>query len=399
MIKDPALRLQDYLVFGEFGEVNPSVSDSSTFTFLSADTMAECFEGKAEGCFLYSRHLNPSNDYLARALALMENTEHAQVTGSGMAAIVCTVLQICNSGDEIISSHTIYGGTYAFFKNFLPRFSIHTHFVDTNNLEAVRNKITPKTKIIYCETISNPLLEVADIRALRALADQYGLLLVVDNTFSPMIIMPHEFGAHFVIHSLTKYINGASDCVAGAICAKKEFIDSLKDVNSGAAMLLGPVLDSYRSANILKNLRTLHVRLHQHSKNAMYIAYHLDKLGIKVYYPGLPTHPQHELIKTMLTPGYGYGGIIAFDAKDVDISNKLMIKMQEAQIGYFAVSLGFYKTLFSSPGSSTSSEIPKEEQIEMGITDGLVRMSVGLDNNIELSFEKIKNCLKEVGLI
>jgi len=164
-------------------------------------------------------------------------------------------------------------------------------------------------------------------------------------------------------------------------------------------MLLGPVLDSIRSASLLKNLRTLHVRIHQHSKNAMYIAQHLEQSGIRVYYPGLPSHPQHELIKTMLTPGYGYGGMVTFDAKDADTSNQLMVKMQENHVGYFAVSLGFYKTLFSSPGSSTSSEIPKEEQLEMGITDGLVRMSVGLDNDIEQSFDRIKICMKEVGLI
>jgi len=399
MKNDPAIKLQNYLVFGEYGEVNPSISDSSTFTFLTSEKMTELFETEIEGCFLYSRHLNPSTNYLAQALALMENTEAAIVTGSGMAAISCTILQICGCGDEIISARTIYGGTYAIMKNFLPKLNIKTHFVNILDLNEIKSKINEKTKIIYCEAISNPLLEVANIAELRKIADEHNLKLVVDNTFSPMMLQPYNFGAHIVIHSLTKFINGASDCVGGAICSDKEFISSLRSVNDGATMLLGPVLDSIRASSILKNLRTLHIRMHQHSKNAMYVAENLDKLGIRVIYPGLPSHPQHNFIKTMLTPGYSFGGMITFDAKTKETADKLLVMLQERNVGYFAVSLGFYKTLFSSPGSSTSSEIPKEEQEQMGLSDGLVRFSVGLDNDIVSSFEIIKQSLKDVGLI
>jgi methionine-gamma-lyase len=202
-----------------------------------------------------------------------------------------------------------------------------------------------------------------------------------------------------VIHSLTKFINGASDCIGGAICSDKEFIASLRSVNDGATMLLGPVLDSIRAASILKNLRTLHIRMHQHSKNAMYVAEHLEKLGLRVIYPGLLSHPQHNFIKLLLTPGYGFGGMINFDAKTKETADKLLVMLQERNVGYFAVSLGFYKTLFSSPGSSTSSEIPKEEQEQMGLSDGLVRFSVGLDNDIASTFEIIKQSLKDIGLI
>lgn len=399
MKKDPALRLQNYLVFGEFGEVNPSISDSSTFTFLTSEKMTELFEAEIEGCFLYSRHLNPSTNYLAEALALMENTEAAIVTGSGMAAISSTILQICSAGDEIISGRTIYGGSYALMKNFLPKLNINTHFVNILDLDEIKSKINKNTKIIYCEAISNPLLEVADIVELRKIADKHNIKLIVDNTFSPMMLQPYNFGAHIVVHSLTKFINGASDCVGGAICADKEFIASLRNVNDGATMLLGPVLDSLRASSILKNLRTLHIRMHQHSKNAMFVAENLEKLGLKVIYPGLASHPQHNFIKTLLSSGYGFGGMITFDAKTKETADKLLIMLQERNVGYFAVSLGFYKTLFSAPGSSTSSEIPKEEQEQMGLSDGLVRFSVGLDNNIEETFEIIKQSLKDLGLI
>ena len=396
---NPAQLIQDNLVFGEFGEVNPSISDGSTFTFLTAEKMTEVFEHELEGCFLYSRHVNPMNDYLARAIALLEGTEAAQMTASGMSAISCSILQVCNTGDEIVSSRTIYGGTYALMKNFLPKLGINTNFVNIVDLKDVESKINSKTKIIYTETLSNPLLEVADLVSLRKLADKYNLQLVVDNTFTPLLITPHKHGAHIVINSNTKFINGASDCISGVICSTHDFIASLRDVHSGACMLLGPTHDSVRASSIFKNLRTLYIRIQQHSSNAMFIACNLKELGLKVFYPGLESHPQHNLMKSMLNEGFGFGGMLTFDAGSAEIANKLMIKMQEQLVGYFAVSLGFYKTLFSSPGRSTSSEMPEEEQIKIGLTEGLVRMSIGLDSDIELSFERMKNCMKEVGVI
>lgn len=396
MSDNPARRIQDYQVFGEFGEVNPSISDGATFTFLSAEKMIELFKTEVEGCFLYSRHLNPSDYYLGQALANMELTEAAQVMASGMGAITSTITQIVSQGDEIISSRTIYGGTYAFLKNFLPKFGVKTHFVDITNIEKIRNLINSNTKIIYCESISNPLLEVADIPKLRALADEFNLKLIVDNTFSPMILTPYKLGAHIVVYSLTKFANGMNDAVAGAVCADHDFIAHLRNVNDGAAMLLGPTLDPIRASMIMKNLHTLHIRIKQHSKNAMFIAQNLEKLGLKVFYPGLPSHPQHELMKSMMNADYGFGGMITFDAQTQEKAQKLMERMQELKVGYFAVSLGFYKTLFSSPGSSTSSEIPPEEQESMGMTPGLVRFSVGLDDDIEVTFERIKQAMEEV---
>jgi methionine-gamma-lyase len=396
---DPSTEIQDYLVFGEYGGVNPSITDSSTYTFMNPEKMKEMFDHDIEGCFLYSRHWNPTNKYLADALAKLEDSEAAIVTASGMSAISSTILQICNSGDEIISSRTIYGGTYALFKNFLPRLGIKVNFVNEQDLSAIENAINANTKIIYCEAVSNPLLEIADIPLISKIANANNLKLIVDNTFSPISITPLQLGAHIVVHSLTKYINGTSDCMAGCVCSTKEFVSELTDINSGASMLLGPALDSYRAASILKNLHTLHIRVKKHSENAMYVATELEKLGCKVFYPGLDSHSGKQLLTELMNEGFGYGGMLAIDAGDEKTADTFMEKLQANKVGYLAVSLGYFKTLFSSPGQSTSSEIPKEEQEKMGLSEGLVRMSIGLDNNIEKTFERIKLSLEEVGML
>ncbi len=395
----PADRIQDLQYFGEFGGVNPSITDSSTYTFLSAKTMFDTFEGNAEGCYLYSRHSTPSNLYLGQALAAMENTEAANVTASGMGAITSVLLQLCQSGDEIISSRTIYGGTYAFMKNFLPKLQIQTKFVDITNLEQVENAINQNTKVLYCETISNPLLEIADIEGLSKIAKHHNLQLVVDNTFSPFMVTPVNLGADVVIHSLTKFINGSSDAVGGVICGTQQFIDDLRNVNDGACMLLGPTMDSFRAASILKNMRTLHIRMKQHSRNAQFLAEAFEKDGLKVVYPGLVSHSGHETLKKIYLPEYGFGGMMTLDVGSLDKANALMEMMQQENLGYLAVSLGFYKTLFSAPGTSTSSEIPGEEQKEMGLSDGLIRFSIGLDDDIERTYLKMKECMTKLGVL
>lgn len=396
---NPADNIQDLQNFGEFGGVNPSISDSSTYTFLSAKTMADTFEGNTDGCHLYSRHTTPSNMFLGEALAAMEGTETANVSASGMGAITPVLLQLCGAGDHIVSSRTIYGGTYAFLKNFTPRLAIQTSFVDITNLEVVEAAITKNTKVLYCESVSNPLLEVADIKALAALAKKHHLKLVVDNTFSPLSISPIQLGADVVVHSLTKFINGSSDAVGGVVCGTQEFINQLRSVIDGASMLLGSTMDSLRASSVLKNLRTLHIRMKQHSFNAGYLATKFEADGVKTVYPGLESHPSHTLFTSMMNTEYGYGGMLTLDAGSLEKANLLMEAMQHKNVGYLAVSLGFYKTLFSAPGSSTSSEISEEEQEEMGLSDGLIRFSIGLDNNIERTYQVMKECMLEVGVL
>lgn len=393
---DPAQNIQNLQYFGEFGGVNPSIEDSSTYTFLKASKMEEVFEKEVEGCYLYSRHWNPTNRYLSQALAKLENTESAVVTASGMAAITSTLLQLCSHGDEIVSSRVIYGGTYAFLKNVAPRFGIRVHFADFTKPDEVEKAITPFTRVVYCESVSNPLLEVADLRKISEICRRYSVKFVVDNTFTPMILTPANWGADVVIHSLTKFINGTSDTVAGAVCGTNEFIHSLSDVTHGMIMLLGPVMDSHRASSILKNLHSLHLRIRRHSDNAMRVAERLLAAGLDIRYPGLPSSPGHRVLSTMMNEGYGYGGMLLLNMDTRSRAYDLMERMQQANIGYLAVSLGFYKTLFSAPGSSTSSEIPDYERESMGLSDGLVRISIGLDAHIDETVQKMLNCIAEV---
>lgn len=399
MKSKPANKIQDLQFFGEFGGVNPSISDSSTYTFLSANSMSETFEGNTEGCYLYSRNSSPSNLYLEEACAAMEGTEAANVFSSGMGAITSCILQLCKSGDHVISSRTVYGGTYAFLKNFTPQIGIETDFVDITNLESVEKLVMSNTKIIYCEVSSNPLLEIADIKCISKIAKKNNIKLIVDNTFTPLSITPAKYGADIVIHSLTKFINGTSDTIAGVVCSSKDFIHSLRDVNDGAFMLMGATMDSLRAASVLKNMRTLHIRMKKHSENAMFLANSFENDGIKTVYPGLKSHPSHEIFTKMINDEYGYGGMVTIDVGQLKKANKLMEIMQERNIGYLAVSLGFYKTLFCAPGSSTSSEISDDEQNKMGLSEGLIRFSVGLDQDINRTYNEIKKCLKQLKLI
>lgn len=390
---DPSANIFDLKQFGEFGDVNPSITDSSTYTFLEAQTMVDTFHGESEGCFLYSRHWNPSNKYLSDAMAAMEGTPAAWVTASGMAAITTALLQLCNAGDHIITSVTTYGGTFAFLQNYLPKFKIDVSFVNIADYESIEKAIRPNTKLIYTETLTNPLLQVSDIPRLAEIAGKHNIKLIVDNTFSPLIVAPSRLGADITVYSMTKFVNGKNDCVAGAICSDAAFIDAISNVNDGTAMLLGPVLDPLRSSSILKNLHTLHIRMKKHSENAMYLAANMEKDGLKILYPGLPSHKDHELIKRLMNPDFGFGGMMAIDMGTADNAYAFMEKMQNAGVGYLAVSLGYFKTLFSNPGKSTSSEVPEHIQREMGLSEGLVRFSVGLDHDIERVYQRIKSCM------
>ena len=396
---NPAEQLEKNPNLGQFKGVNPSISDSATYSFKTGQDMMDTFEGKSEGQFLYSRHTSPSNMYLANAMAAMEGTEAANVAASGMGAISTTILQICGAGDHIVSSRTIYGGSYAIMKNYLPKLNIQTTFVDVTSLEKMEAVIQPNTKMMYVEVMSNPLLEIANIPALAKIAKKHNILLVVDNTFTPLIMSPYQMGADIVIHSLTKFINGMNDTVGGVVCASDDFINATKSVIDGAAMLIGSTMDSFRSASILKNTHTLAIRMKKHSENALYISQRLEEDGARIMYPGLPSHKDHELFKEIYNEDFGFGGMITIDALTLEKANDLMQAMQERNLGDLAVSLGFYRTLFNAPGTGTSSEVPEDEQKEMGLSAGLVRFSMGLDHNIEKTYKGIRECMLEVGIL
>lgn len=390
--------------FGEHGGVTPSISRSSTFTVMDPQIMPEIFEGlrgpDKNGCFLYSRHFNPTVDVLARYLAAMENTEKAACTASGMAAISCTLLQLCKDGDHIVASDTIYGGTYALLRELLPSMGIKTTFVDPTDPQAFEAALTENTRVIYTEAIGNPTLKVADIPALSGLAKSYGLTLVVDNTFTPVIISPARLGAHIVVHSLTKFVNGASDAIAGVICADKAFVHRLMDLHTGRVMLLGPTMDPRVAYDIIQRLPHLALRMREHGARAMIIASRLHEMGVNVTYPGLPSHPQYHLISRLINEGYGYGGLLTLDCLTREKAEDLMrILQNEESFGFIAVSLGYYDTLFSCSSSSTSSEVPPEDQHKIGLSPGLVRVSVGLTGSMTARLEQLERAVMKVGLV
>jgi methionine-gamma-lyase len=389
------MNMYDHLSCDSQGGVNPAISDSSTFAFNSEEEMAATFTGE-HAAFLYARHSSPSTAQLCRSLAAMEGAEAAHVTASGMGAITSAILQICGQGDEIIASRTIYGGTYALLRHFLPRFGIHTHFVDMDQLDQVKASIHGRTKLIYAESISNPLLQVTQIPKLASIAKAAGIPLIIDNTFSPLMLQPLHLGADIVVHSLTKFINGMSDGMGGAICGKQDFIASLSDVNNGAAMLLGPALDAMRAQSIWKNLHTLHVRLEKHAQNAHFLAKQLQHKGYQVHYPGLETHPHYTRLKKMADPTFLGGGLLVLRVESREVAAQIVKAFQGDGLGYLAVSLGYFRSLYSLPSTSTSSEIDESEQQEMGLTQGMIRLSVGLDPDIEQTWQRMKTILETI---
>ena len=389
--------------FGEHGGVSPSIERSSTFTVMEPGMMPEIFAGKRgpdrDGCYLYSRHFNPTVDVLDRYLAAMEGTEFAVSTASGMSAIVCTLLQLCRQGDHIVSSHMIYGGTHALLQELLPQMGVTCTFVPPDDPDAFARAIQPNTKVLYAETVGNPTLAIADIPALGKLARAHGLTLVVDNTFTPMIVSPARLGAQVVVYSMTKYINGASDMIAGCICCSRDFGHSLYDLHTGRVMLLGPTIDPRTAFDVIQRLPHLGLRIREHSRRAQAVAELLSTLGVKVIYPGLPSHPGHEAFKSMANESYGFGGMLAIDCGTKPRAEKLLSVLQnEERFGLIAVSLGYFDTLMSCSGSSTSSEISAAEQDQIGLSPGLLRISVGYTGALESRLAQIERAVRKVGL-
>jgi len=391
--------------FGEHGGVNMSIEASTTFTVMHSNTMPEIFGGKKGpdqgGCYLYGRHFNPTVYTLSKQLAALEGTEAAYCTASGMSAISATLMQLCDLGDHIVSSNAVYGGTYALMHDLLPpKTGITSTFVDITDLEAVEAAITDRTRVIYTESMANPTLRIADIPRLSAIAKRHGLKLVVDNTFAPLILSPIKLGADIVVHSMTKFISGASDYIAGAICADTKFIQQLIDLHTGMLMILGPTMDPQVAFNINLRIPHLPIRMIEHAKRTQLFAERLHEMGMTVTYPGLSGHPDHELINELHCPDYGYGGILTLDMGTVENANELLDLLQnEYHFGYVAVSLGYFDTLMSCSGSSTSSEMTDEDKTAACISPGLVRMSIGYTGTTEQRWSQLSEALNRLGAV
>ncbi len=389
---------------GEYGGVNPSVSTSAMYAVTNPEILSEIFKGikgpEKGGRYLYTRHTNPTVDVLSRSLSAMEGTEAARCTASGMAAISCTLLQLCKTGDHIVASRTVYGGTYALLSQIMPEMGICSTFVDPTDITAVAAAITHKTRLIYVETVGNPTLKIADITALAKMAQRRGIKLVVDNTFSPMVVSPALLGADVVVYSMTKFISGGGDIIAGAICSSKDFIETLADLRCGRTVLLGPTLDATVAFKLIQRLPHLAMRMREHGRRALAMARKLEALGVAVTYPGLATHPQHRVIDRIRNKGYGYGGMLTIDCGTTEMANALMDILQNREtFGHIAVSLGYYDTLMSCSGSSTSSEIAPADQAKMGLSPGLVRFSIGLTGALENRLKQLERAVMAAGLI
>ncbi len=390
--------------FGEHGGVNMSIEASSTFTVIDPETMPELFAGRRgpdKGCYLYGRHFNPTVYNLGRQMAALEGTEAAYCTASGMAAIAGAILGVCDAGDEIVASNTVYGGTYALLHEFLPaKTRIKTTFVDITDLDAVSGALTAGTKLLFAESVSNPTLRLANIPRLAEIAHGHGARLLIDNTFSPLILRPSGLGADIVVHSITKFISGASDIIAGAICGQEAFIGELMDLHSGPLMLLGPTMDPHIASSVSLRIPHLPLRMAAHGNRALELAKRLDDLGLEVTYPGLTRHPDHDLFNALRSSKYGYGGVLTLDAGDADTANELMSHLQnEQRFGYLAVSLGYFDTLMSCSGASTSSEMSDEDQRVAGISPGLVRVSIGYTGTLEQRWNQLHGALVATGIV
>ncbi|MCF2671824.1 methionine gamma-lyase [Fusobacterium varium] len=359
-----------------YGTLAVPIFQTSTFVFDSAEQGGRRFALEESG-YIYSRLGNPTTAVLEDKIAQLEHGEAAVATSSGMGAISSVMWTILKAGDHIISDKTLYGCTFAFFSHGLSKFGIEVSFVDTSDAEAVKKAMKPNTKAVYLETPANPNLKTVDIKAIAEVAHTNpNTLVIVDNTFStPYCQRPIELGADIVVHSATKYLNGHGDVIAGMVISKKDLIDQIRLV--GIKDMTGSVLGPMEAYLIIRGMKTLEVRMKKHCENAMKVAEFLaahDKVA-EVYFPGLKSHPGHETAAKQMD---AFGGIMSFELKGGFEAGKILLN--NLKLCSLAVSLGDTETLIQHPASMTHSPYTKEERMEAGITDGLVRLSVGLEN-------------------
>lgn len=388
--------LRDVQHFGEEGGVVPVIDVAATSTFMNPANMEKVFQGELQGCYLYSRHSNPTVNAFGRKIAAMEGAEAALGVSSGMGAIYCAIRQLMPKGGHVIASKTIYGGTYALFANILPQCGIEVSFVDTNDLAQIQKSVRSNTKIVYVETMSNPLLRIADLPSLKKVCVSRGLKLVVDNTFTPLIVRPMDHGADVVLYSCTKYISGASDMIAGAVVGSQEFINQLIDINFGMVMLTGPSMDPRIAHELYLRLDHLPLRMAAHSRAAANLAQELVNQKVPVVYPGTENHLDHQLFKKLGNLNYGFGGMMTVDCGTSRRAFQLADNLQSEKFGLYAVSLGFSRTLMSCPAVSTSSEIPEAERTGMGLSEGLLRLSIGFVGDDAVMAERFMKCYREL---
>ncbi|NOH15149.1 methionine gamma-lyase [Clostridium cochlearium] len=359
----------------QYGSLATPIFQTSTFIFDSAEQGGKRFAGQEEG-YIYSRLGNPTVAEAEDKIALLEGGEAAVAAASGMGAISSALWTALKAGDHVVASDTLYGCTFALLNHGLPKFGVEVTFVDIANLEEVKKAMKPNTRVVYLETPANPTLKVTDIEAVAKIAHEVkDCMVFVDNTFNtPYIQRPLEHGADVVVHSATKYLNGHGDVVAGFAIGSKEFIGDIKV--SGLKDMTGAVLSPINAFLIIRGMKTLEIRMNKHCENAMKVAEFLESHPAveKVYYPGLKSFEYHELAKKQMDLP---GAMISFEVKGGVEEGRTI--MNNVKLASLAVSLGDTETLIQHPASMTHSPYTKEEREAAGISDGLVRLSVGLE--------------------
>ena len=374
-----------------YGTLAMPIYQTSTFIFDSAEQGGRRFALEEAG-YIYTRLGNPTTTVLEDKIAALEEGEAAVATSSGMGAISSTLWTVLKAGDHVVTDKTLYGCTFALMCHGLTKFGIEVTFVDTSNLDEVKNAMKENTRVVYLETPANPNLKIVDLEALSKLAHTNpNTLVIVDNTFAtPYMQKPLKLGADIVVHSVTKYINGHGDVIAGLVITNKELVDQIRFV--GLKDMTGAVLGPQDAYYIIRGMKTFEIRMERHCKNAKKVVEFLNKHPKieRVYYPGLETHPGHEIAKKQMKD---FGAMISFELKGGFEAGKTLLN--NLKLCSLAVSLGDTETLIQHPASMTHSPYTKEEREAAGITDGLVRLSVGLENvediiaDLEQGLEKI----------
>ena len=387
-----------YDKFDGKGAVATPIYQTSTFATPTVQDAIDIIHDEKEG-FVYSRRGNPTTAALERKLAAIEKGEACTCTASGMGAIGATCIGLLKAGDHVVCNNTLYGGTDYVMRTNLTDLGVSVDFVDTTDLKAVEKAFRPNTKMLYFETPANPTMTLTDIRAITEIAHRHNIKVVVDNTFAPPPVQfPLEMGVDVVVHSITKYLNGHGDVIGGAVIGKWEDVHTIN--RKGVVRICGNPMPPANAYYVLRGLKTLDLRVRRHCENAMKVAQFLENHPYvkKVYYPGLESFPQHELAERQMKGLYT--GVISFELQDevnglcaMDAGVALLNNFQMIAI---AVSLGDVDTLAQHPASMTHSRIPKEIRVANGISDGLIRLSVGLENaddiirDISQSLEKIR---------
>ena len=361
-------------IHDEKGSAVTPIYQTSTFKFRDADHGARCFSGEEKG-YIYTRLGNPTIEDLEVTIAELENGYASLAVASGMAAVNTVYLTVLGAGDHMVSHNALYGPSRAIMEKLYPKYGIESTFIDATKIEEIEKAIQPNTKLLYLETPANPTIGITDLKAATELAHKHGIMVCVDNTFcSPYLQRPIEFGVDIVLHSMTKFINGHADIVAGVVIAKeKEIFDELKYVMTN----MGFNMDPHQAYLVRRGLKTLAIRIERAQENAIKVADYLEAHPKVewVLYPGLKSHPQYELGKKQMD---GPGAMISFGVNGGYEAGKKV--MDNVKLALLAVSLGGIETLIQHPASMTHSKLSKEAKLSAGITDGLVRLAIGIED-------------------